>query len=35
MIKGIDQIAGYLKLLKNKNVPVLWRPLHETGGRWF
>lgn len=35
MIKDIDQIAGYLKLLKDKNIPVLWRPLHEAGGRWF
>ncbi len=35
MIKDIDIIASYLKLLKNRKIPVLWRPLHEAGGRWF
>lgn len=35
MIKDIDQIASYLKLLKQKKIPVLWRPLHEAGGMWF
>ena len=32
IIKDIDIIAGYLKLLKNKNIPVIWRPLHEAAG---
>lgn len=35
MIKDIDTIASYLKLLKQRKVPVLWRPLHEAGGMWF
>lgn len=35
MIKDIDQVAGYLKLLRDKGIPVLWRPLHEAGGMWF
>ena len=35
MLKDIDQIASYLKLLKRANIPVLWRPLHEAGGMWF
>ena len=35
MIKDIDQIASYLKLLRNRKIPVLWRPLHEAGGMWF
>lgn len=35
MISDIDKVAGYLKLLKDKNIPVLWRPLHEAAGRWF
>ena len=35
MIKDIDQVAGYLKLLQQKGIPVLWRPLHEAGGMWF
>lgn len=32
MIKDIDNIAGYLKLLQDKNIPVIWRPLHEAAG---
>lgn len=35
MIADIDTIAGYLKLLKDKHIPVIWRPLHEAGGKWF
>ena len=35
MLKDIDQIASYLKLLKQEKIPVLWRPLHEAGGMWF
>lgn len=32
MIKDIDIISGYLKLLQEKNIPVIWRPLHEAAG---
>ncbi|MCH5309826.1 MAG: beta-mannosidase [Prevotella sp.] len=35
MLKDIDLIASYLKLLKDKHIPVIWRPLHEAGGKWF
>lgn len=35
MIEDIDQIATYLKQLKDAGVPVLWRPLHEAAGGWF
>ncbi len=35
MLKDIDQIASFLRLLKNRKIPVLWRPLHEAGGMWF
>jgi mannan endo-1,4-beta-mannosidase len=31
----IDVIAGYLKQLRDANVPVLWRPYHEMNGVWF
>jgi mannan endo-1,4-beta-mannosidase len=31
----LETIAGYLLLLKEKNIPVLWRPLHEAAGGWF
>ncbi|MCL1904408.1 MAG: hypothetical protein FWF94_08335 [Oscillospiraceae bacterium] len=35
MINDIDIVAGYLKKLADKDVPVLWRPLHEAAGGWF
>jgi mannan endo-1,4-beta-mannosidase len=35
MIQDMDMIAGYLKILQDSDVPVLWRPLHEASGRWF
>jgi mannan endo-1,4-beta-mannosidase len=31
----LEKIANYLLLLKQKNIPVLWRPLHEAAGGWF
>lgn len=31
----LDIIAGYLLLLKKKDIPVIWRPLHEAAGGWF
>ena len=35
MIKDIDKVASTLKKLKQRKIPVLWRPLHEAGGMWF
>jgi mannan endo-1,4-beta-mannosidase len=35
MISDIDYTANLFKNLKNRNVPILWRPLHEAGGGWF
>lgn len=35
LIKDMDMVAGHLKTLADKGVPVLWRPLHEASGRWF
>jgi mannan endo-1,4-beta-mannosidase len=35
MLRDIDAIAVQLKKLQDKDVPVLWRPLHEAGGGWF
>ncbi len=35
VIRDIDAIAVQLKRLRDANVPVLWRPLHEAGGAWF
>jgi endoglucanase len=31
----LQKVADKLLLLKNKNIPVLWRPLHEAAGGWF
>ena len=31
----LEELANYLLLLKQKNIPVLWRPLHEAAGKWF
>ena len=40
MMRQLTQIAGYLSLLQDEGIPVLWRPLHEaagdyTWGAWF
>ncbi|MCR4863282.1 MAG: glycoside hydrolase [Ruminococcus sp.] len=35
LILDIDNMAGQLTSLKNKGVPVLWRPLPEGSGDWY
>lgn len=30
-----DSIASYLKILKDRHIPILWRPYHEMNGEWF
>ncbi|CAN5521153.1 hypothetical protein BH10BAC3_BH10BAC3_07080 [soil metagenome] len=35
VLRDIDAIAVQLKKLRDADVPVLWRPLHEAGGAWF
>lgn len=44
ILKDIEKVAGYLRLLQQAGIPVLWRPLHEAagnytlygpGGAWF
>ncbi|KAL7274819.1 hypothetical protein RUND412_002250 [Rhizina undulata] len=35
LIRDIDAIAVQLKRLRDADVPVLWRPLHEAEGGWF
>ncbi|MBN1760895.1 MAG: hypothetical protein JW863_21390 [Chitinispirillaceae bacterium] len=35
IVADIDIIAGYLKTLADKDIPVLWRPMHEASGKWF
>jgi mannan endo-1,4-beta-mannosidase len=31
----LEKMAGYLKLLQIKNIPVVWRPLHEAAGNIY
>jgi len=33
--KDLDRLALRLQTLKEKDIPVLWRPLHEASGGWF
>lgn len=35
MVSDIDIIAVWLKALKNADIPILFRPLHEASGKWF
>ena len=35
LLRDIDTIAVELLKLKEANIPVLWRPLHESDGGWF
>ncbi|MDR1119733.1 MAG: Ig-like domain-containing protein [Dysgonamonadaceae bacterium] len=35
MLADLGKMADYLLLLKNKNIPVLWRPLHEAAGNMY
>jgi mannan endo-1,4-beta-mannosidase len=35
IIADLDKAAILLKILKDKDIPVLWRPLHEASGGWF
>jgi mannan endo-1,4-beta-mannosidase len=35
LIRDIDEVADYLKRLRDAGVPVLWRPYHEMNGGWF
>jgi len=35
IINDMDKVASLLNILKEKDIPVLWRPLHEAAGGWF
>lgn len=35
LLSDIAAIAEHLAVLRDKDVPVLWRPLHEASGGWF
>lgn len=34
ILKDIDRVAEYFKLLQDAGIPVLWRPLHEAAGNY-
>jgi mannan endo-1,4-beta-mannosidase len=34
IISDLDKVAALLKQLKDRGIPVLWRPLHEAAGNW-
>ena len=34
-IRDIDIISQHLKVFADKDIPILWRPLHEADGGWF
>ncbi len=35
LLKGIETIAAQIKILADKDIPILFRPLHEASGGWF
>ena len=35
ILRDIDAIAEQLKKASRSNIPILWRPLHESEGAWF
>jgi len=35
LIADLDEVAKWLKVLEEKEIPVLWRPYHEMNGVWF
>lgn len=35
LVRDIDAIAELLLELQEKDIPILWRPLHEAEGGWF
>lgn len=35
LISDMDYMAGLLKPFKDNHIPILWRPFHESEGKWF
>lgn len=33
--RDLDVMAGCLKPFMEEDIPILWRPLHESEGKWF
>ncbi len=34
ILQDIEKVAGYLELLQDEGIPVIWRPLHEAAGNY-
>jgi mannan endo-1,4-beta-mannosidase len=34
IVSDLDKVAALLKILQDKEIPVLWRPLHEAAGNY-
>jgi len=35
IMADMDYIASQIKILQDKDIPIIWRPLHEASGGWF
>ncbi|RIX59603.1 beta-mannosidase [Paenibacillus nanensis] len=35
LIADMDHMAEHLKIFRDKRIPILWRPFHESEGEWF
>ena len=35
MMRQMDHVADLLTVLRDRRIPVLWRPFHEFSGDWF
>lgn len=35
MWSDLKRIADYLTMIRDANVPIIWRPMHECDGDWF
>ncbi len=35
LIRDIDSVSDALQPFAKTDIPVLWRPLHEAGGKWY
>ena len=35
LVESIDAVAQGFDTLAEKGIPIIWRPLHEGGGKWY
>ena len=35
LLSDMDHMAGLLKTFRDRRIPILWRPFHESEGKWF